>query len=160
MSRSQAKAVAKTSPVLYWLAFGILVLAIYWLCGMTLASAQSPTITNASGLRDVTRNIGTSARPYPRLVAMLGYVCGTFFAISGLLKLKDWTNDSERNSIMPGLIRIVVSALLITFPHIFVLVNTTFWGRNSQGNTLSTTAQMPQTDFRAFPCTKKSKNCQ
>lgn len=67
----------------------------------------------------------------PPAIAVFCYVIGVYFAADGLLKMKAWIEDSERNTINAAIFRLVVSALLIYLPHGFILVNNTILGTGS-----------------------------
>jgi uncharacterized membrane protein YdjX (TVP38/TMEM64 family) len=73
--------------------------------------------------------MANSSDAIPKLVARICWVAGTFFAASGLLKMKDWIVDSERNTFNAFLFRLIVAALLILLPYILMLTTGTFFGR-------------------------------
>lgn len=67
----------------------------------------------------------------PKFIAVLAYVAGAFFAASGLIKLKDWINDADRNPLNPALFRLVTAALLVAFPHILLVATSSFFAYGS-----------------------------
>ncbi len=81
-------------------------------------------------LGQATKNISVNVAGGVKIVPMLSYVIGTFFALSGLLKLKDWVNDGERNPLGPVIIRLLVATLLILLPHMMRITSGTFFGES------------------------------
>jgi len=92
-----------------------------------------PAYAQGTGLSDATKNVGTNLHGSVKLIPMLSYVAGTFFTASGLLKLKDWINDGDRNPIVPAIARLVVAAFLILLPHMMRVSVGTLFG-NTGGN--------------------------
>lgn len=118
--------------------------------------AVSLMATNAfatdPGLSDVTKNVGRNVLKSVPLIPMVSYVCGVFFTASGLLKLKDWVNDGERNSIIPAIMRLVVAAFLIILPHMIRMVTGTLFGRKQADGTVQTytNVKTPAPELGAF----------
>lgn len=106
--------------------FNVLLLAVAFgfFCFATDAFANG-------GLATTTKNIGNNVRGSVPLIPMLSYVAGVFFTASGLLKLKDWVNDGERNPLTPALTRLVVATFLIMLPHMIRLTTGTLFKRNN-----------------------------
>jgi len=93
----------------------------------------------AKGFGEVQQNIGKNITQIPPAIAMLSYVCGAFFAANGLLKLRDWMKDSDRNTLNAGLFRLVVASLLIYLPYGIVVANNTLFGSgDGSGGNVST----------------------
>lgn len=107
------------------------------------------------GLSDVTKNVGNNVRQSVPLVPMLSYVIGVFFTASGLLKLKDWVNDGERNSITPALMRLVVATFMIILPHMIRMTTGTFF-RRDDGMFVNVKTNAPQ--LGAF-CKSSNPDC-
>lgn len=100
-----------------------------------LAVAMAPGLALAQdGAKETIDNVGVNIRGIPRLIALLSYICGAFFAASGLLKLKDWINEGDKAGLNPALFRLVLSALLIVLPHAIVLATSVFFDQNESGN--------------------------
>lgn len=110
----------------------------------------------ASGLSDVTKNLGTNVRNSVPLIPMMSYVAGVFFAATGLLKLKDWVADGERNSITPALVRLIVAVFLILLPHVIRLTTGTFF-RRADGS-MDVNIRTPAPSLKAF-CKSSNPNC-
>jgi hypothetical protein len=98
----------------------------------------------ANDLGQVQKNIAKDAALIPRLIAVLAYVIATFFAITGLFKFKEWIEDSTKNSLNPAIFRLVVAALLIALPHVWVVVNTSLFGSKNGGTRSADVAVMRQ----------------
>lgn len=113
------------------------------LIGADPASAQS------MGMGSVSKNIAVNIAVLPKLIAVIAYVIAAFFAATGLLKLKDWMTAPEKNPLQAALFRIIVAALLLVFPHVWIIVNTTFFGGTSTGTQSSDKKVMMQS-LRAF----------
>lgn len=96
------------------------------LVGATLVTSDA--FANG-GFAETTKNVGTNVRKSVPLIPMISYVCGVFFTASGLLKLKDWINDGDRNPITPALTRLVVATFLILLPHMIRLTTGTLFRR-------------------------------
>lgn len=121
---TRARTIAAPQDATYQLAMLVLLTAIIMLCS-TQAFAQA-----ATDFKGVQKNIGRNLINLPRFIALLSYVAGTFFTISGLLKMKDWMKDSERNPFNGWVIRLVVATLLILLPYSLNLVNLTLFQRD------------------------------
>ena len=94
----------------------------------------------AQGLGDSQRHISGDIAVIPKVIATIAYVIAAFFAATGLIKLKDWINDGDKNPINGALFRLVVASLLIVFPHVLVIINTTLFGSQENGDTMGVTA--------------------
>lgn len=81
----------------------------------------------------VQQGVGRDLIQLPKLFAIASYVIGAFFAADGLLKLKAWMEESEKNSLNAALFRLAVSAMLIYLPHAIVIANTTLFGEGAGG---------------------------
>jgi hypothetical protein len=112
-----------------------------------------PEIVLANGARQVATNVGENVANLPRVVAVIAYVLGTFFAVSGLLKLKDWLNEGDKAGINPALFRLVTAGLLIAFPHTMRVVAGTWFGR-ADGKT-SVNVDVPRPKLNAFERNKQ-----
>jgi hypothetical protein len=91
---------------------------------------------SSKDFHDTQYNIVKNAYQIPKFVAVLAYVCGTFFAATGLLKLKDWINDGDRNPLNPALFRLITAALLIAFPHILLVVTSVFFAHGNNNSVM------------------------
>lgn len=91
---------------------------------------------SSKDFRNTQYNISKNVYQVPKFVAVLAYICGVFFAATGLMRLKDWINDSSRNPLNPAIFRLMTAALMIAFPHILLLATSTFFLYGS-GNTAS-----------------------
>jgi intracellular multiplication protein IcmD len=89
---------------------------------------------NAKDLRDAQYSMSKSIYRVPKFVAILSYACGVFFAASGLVKLKDWINDADRNPLNPAIFRLVTAALMIAFPHVLLVATASFFAHGSGAN--------------------------
>jgi len=99
-----------------------------------LAVAMTPGLALAQdGAQETILNVGNNIKGIPKVVALLSYIIGTFFAASGLLKLKDWINEGDKAGLNPALFRLVLSALLILLPYMVGLANSVFFGKNEGG---------------------------
>lgn len=83
---------------------------------------------------DVQESIGRDVGLVPKFMAIVSYVIGVFFASDGLLKLKAWMDDSQKNPINPAIFRLGVAALLIWLPYGMTVANYTLFGSNSGGS--------------------------
>jgi hypothetical protein len=88
---------------------------------------EDPGDTN--NFREAQFKMVDSVVSVPKVIVVLAYICGTFFAASGLMKLKDWVNDGERNPLNPALFRLLTAALLVSFPHVLLVVTGSLFGR-------------------------------
>lgn len=122
------------------------------LVGM-MAVVSTAAMAQQAGLAHTTQNIALNVRTSVPFIPMLSYVVGVFFAAAGLLKLKDWVNDGERNSIVPAIGRLMIASALIILPHVIRMTNGTFFG---QTNGVLPVAQ--STQLRAF-CKSNNPNC-
>src|SRR5690606_10412558 len=95
-------------------------------------------------LRGMFRNIANNVAGSTKLVPFLSYVCGAFFAASGLLKLKDWINEGDKAGLNPALFRLALSALLIVLPHTMRIFAGTWFGRADGGANVNTSIPAPQ----------------
>lgn len=120
---------------------------------VVLAMGCDDAFAQAKTFTEVQKNIGNDISRFPRVVAMLSYVGGAFFAASGLLRLKDWMSDSERNSLNTAMFRLVVASLLIYLPHAIVMANNTLFGDGKTNATTSGTKIKPPqiTSFGKVP---------
>ena len=106
----------------------------------------------AGGFGKVQQNISTNIVEIPKFITVVAYVIAAFFAATGLVKLKDWINDNEKNPINPALFRLVVASLLIVFPHMLVIVNSTLFGsKGGQTATVTTADAVKAPSLNAFP---------
>lgn len=90
---------------------------------------------NTKSFSNVQYNVAKNSLNFPKLVAVFAYVIGAFFAATGLIKIKDWINDSDRNPLNPALVRLVTAALLIAFPHVMFIATGTFFTHGTGNNT-------------------------
>lgn len=81
----------------------------------------------------VQQGIGQNIIKLPKLFAVTSYVIGAFFAADGLLKLKAWMEESDKNSLNAAIFRLAVSAMLIYLPHAIIIANTTLFGDGAGG---------------------------
>ena len=82
--KPQKRVAAHQQSSIHVLWFGLLMLLTIlaaWLLSMNFAFAQT------GGFSTVGQSVRENISGVPKLVAILAYVLGTFFAISGLLKL-------------------------------------------------------------------------
>jgi hypothetical protein len=108
---------------------------VFFCAAFAVAADMAMAQGNPGGatFRGMTANVGENFAGAARIIPMLCYVIGVFFAASGLLKLKDWINEGDKIGILPALMRLIVSALLITLPHILVITTGTLFGNQSDG---------------------------
>ncbi len=112
------------------------------------------TMGTAKDFRNVQYNISQNVYQVPKLVAIMAYICGVFFAATGLLRLKDWINDSSRNPLNPALFRLATAALMIAFPHILLVATSTFFAYGGQGNSASVKVNIKTKMGKLSPFTK------
>lgn len=117
------------TPILAVAVTGVVML----FCAEAFAQTGTPSLSGTQ------QNIASNIVSVPRFVAVLAYVIGTFFVATGLVKLKDWINDSNKNSLNPAIFRIVVASLLYVFPHVLVMINTSLFGSQKGGSTQNVT---------------------
>ncbi len=82
---------------------------------------------NSSDFHKAQYNASLNALNVPKFVSVLAYVGGTFFCAIGLVRLKDWMQDSAKNPITPALFSLVAGALMIAFPHVLYITTSTFF---------------------------------
>lgn len=95
---------------------------------------QGMANTTTKDFHQAQYNLSKQSLNIPKLVTVLAYIGGTFFAATGLLRLKDWINDSDRNPLLPALFRLITAALMIAFPHILLVTTATFFSYGSGSN--------------------------
>jgi hypothetical protein len=117
------------------------VAGLVMLCGMTTAHAQ---VTSLSGAQT---QIAGQIVYIPKLVAVFAYVIGTYFAADGLLKLKNWMSEPEKNPLNAAIFRLVVASLLIALPKVISISNATIFGGS---NGAPTSAKVPMQNLNAF----------
>jgi hypothetical protein len=131
-----------TSKMLTWT---VLLSAFLIVLGTTHeAFAQ---VTSFSGTQ---QQISKEIAYIPRLIAVIAYVGGTFFGATGLLKLKDWIHEPDKNPIIGVVIRMSVAAMLIVFPHVLVIVNSTLFGSQDNGSTQAVKIKVPMQSLSSF----------
>jgi hypothetical protein len=124
-TQTQAKAIdTKTLRTLLFLA--ALTALVFFLCG---GDAWAQTRPLAKDMVGVQKSIAVNAAVFPKFIAFICYVMGTFFTVTGLLKLKDWAEQGDKVGMWPGLMRLIVATLLITLPHMILLTTSTFFAR-------------------------------
>lgn len=138
----------RVSSLSFHLVLALLALAAFMVLGNSEALAQSKQIS------DVSRNVGNNLVVIPRFVVLLAYVGGTFFAITGLLKLKDWIIDGSKTPLMSVIIRLSVAALMIYFPYLLIVINTTLFGSAGNGGTQDVNVKVRQQTMEAFEAVK------
>ena len=89
-----------------------------------------PQTIQAENFGDVEKNLSRNGSTIAKLIAVLAYVGGTFFAASGLLKLKDWINNGDKSPMMHALMRLIVATLLILLPYSLKIATGTFFKRD------------------------------
>lgn len=87
------------------------------------------------GFRYTQQKITKQTLAVPRLMAVMGYVGGVFFIAAGLIKLKDWMNDSSRNPINAAIFRFLAGGLMIAFPHILFMTTSSLFAYQDGGQT-------------------------
>ncbi len=107
---------------------------------------QAPGAGEDKGLRNTQYKVQQGVRNVPQMAAVLAYVAGAFFAATGLVRLKDWINDADRNPLMPAMFRLLTAALLIAFPHILLVVTSTFFAYNGDSVMVNVTTKMGKLD--------------
>lgn len=112
----------------------LLVTATLLVSGMDAALAQD--------FGKAQQEIGKNLAQIPPAVAVFAYVMGAFFTVSGLLKLKAWIGDSDRNTLNAALFRLVVASLLIYLPYGIMVMNKTMFG-DSASNTSGASVPPP-----------------
>lgn len=144
MRRTNSKAILlQRHPLMTGLWIGLFLILTVMIMMLVTGTASAQM---AKGVSDVSRNVSDNVRPLPRLVAIIAYVLGAAFAAHGLLKLRDWTNDSQRNSLKPALFRFVIAALLVWLPYSFVIINNSLFGQGEGGVQVS----IPAPKLNAF----------
>jgi hypothetical protein len=118
----------------------LLVAVLVICCGQAYAQ-----VTSLAGTQ---RQVAEQISWLPPAVAVLAYVIGTFFAATGLIKLKDWMSEPEKNPLQGVIIRLVVASLLIALPKILYLSNGTLFGQ--EANTGPTYVHVPMQNLKAF----------
>lgn len=104
--------------------------ALFFFADIADALAQASSSKN---FQDVQKSIGKDVGQLPKFMAIASYAFGAFFAANGLLRLRAWIGDSDRNTLNAAMFRIFIAALLISLPHIFVLANNTLFGSGAGG---------------------------
>lgn len=128
------KSVQSPSNRSFMIAYAALTVSMVMLMG-DAALAQV-----ASDFGGVQTKVGDEIAKVPRLFAVVSYVVGAFFAADGLLKMKAWLEDSDKNPLNAVIFRLAVSALLIYLPYGIIMVNTTIFGSDASHG-----SQIPQT---------------
>lgn len=101
-----------------------------------------------STFKEVQKGLASNFTSIPKLIAVIAYVIATFFAASGLLQLKEWVIDSDRNTLTAPLLRLAVASLLIYMPHLMSLTNNTLFSRD--GGVASVDIKTPSHSLKAF----------
>lgn len=124
----------------------------------TLAVVMSMVVANSAfaqvdGFAKVQSNISKDIAILPKLISVIAYVIAAFFAATGLLKLRDWIMDSNKNSLNPALFRLAVASLLIALPHVSMVINTVLFGSKSSGETIGVNSSngIKMHSLNAFP---------
>jgi hypothetical protein len=94
------------------------------------AQQALPQTIQAQDFGDVQKNLARNGSTIAKLIAMIAYVGGTFFAVSGLLKLKDWVNNGDKSPMLHALMRLIVATLLILLPYSLKIATGTFFKRD------------------------------
>ena len=108
------------------------------ICATHGAFAQVSTFSGAQG------QIAKEISIIPKLTAVFAYVIGTFFAATGLVKLKDWMHEPDKNPINAVIIRMIVAVLLISLPHVLILANNSIFASEK------TTVNVPMQSLSTF----------
>jgi hypothetical protein len=121
-----------------------------------LAQAQPlKSAKQAADFDDVQYNLKVGAAGLPRLIALFAYGAGAFFAISGLLKMKDWMDDPTRTTVREFLLRFIVAALLVYMPHVYTVTTGALFGTNAKGGmAMTANDRIRSGNFRSFEKTK------
>jgi hypothetical protein len=111
------------------LRIGFLAVAVVVISGMAPAFAQVATLSDAQV------QVAQQLDYIPKLISFIAYAIAAFFAASGLLKLKDWINEPEKNPLNAVLFRLVVASLLLCLPKaIYIIDGSIFGSQGANGN--------------------------
>lgn len=90
-----------------------------------------------TGLNKIFCGITSQFRFMPKLLALFSYVIAIGLAVSGLLQLKQYGDDPSKVPLRGIIIKLALSAMLISLPFSMQIFVTTVTGSNSiqQGNT-------------------------
>lgn len=100
---------------------------------LVAAFGCSEAFAQAENFGAVQKNIGKDITKLPPMISVISYAIGVFFAADGLLKLKAWMEESDKNSLNSAIFRLAVSAMMIYLPHAIIIANTTLFGENAGG---------------------------
>lgn len=103
-----------------------------------------------SGLGEVQQNISSNIAVVPKGIGVLAYVIAAFFTATGIVKLKDWVTDSEKNPINGAVFRLVVAALLVSMPYVIVVVTNSMFGKNDRMASVTSSDAVEVHSFNAF----------
>lgn len=125
-----------------FLLLSLLVMAVYLLWPELAEAATGAGGTAAPNRAKNTfgmySNVANNVGRVPKAVSIIAYASGTFFTASGLLKLKDWISDNERNPINPALFRLGAGAFMIFLPWALVIATASVYGYDGSGSLRTT----------------------
>ena len=100
----------------------------------TLIAAAHPALAvNAGG---VIRNLDNSTLHMPSAIEFVAYVVGIFCLYSGIVAMKELSQEPGKKSIRPVVIRFMIAAMLIALPRTIVMVSKTL-GNSGRAPTLN-----------------------
>ncbi len=86
-----------------------------------------------SGISKIFCGITSQFRFMPKLLAIFSYVIAIGLAVSGLMQLKQYGDDPSKVPLRNIIIKLALSAMLISLPYSMQIFVTTVTGSNSMG---------------------------
>lgn len=115
-----------------------------------MATPEAFAAVSKAGFRGTQERIAEQIVSVPIFIAVIAYVIAAFFAATGLVKLKDWISEPEKNPLNAAMFRLIVSSLLIVLPHVLIIINTTLFGLQSNGSTRDSNINVRMQSMTAF----------
>lgn len=109
-----------------------LALVLTAFAAVALLAGDALAQTNTQ-FKDTQESVANDVGLFPKFMSTVSYVVGVYFAADGLLKLKAWMEDSQKNSITHAIFRLSVAGLMVWLPHGMFLANATLFGEGAGG---------------------------
>lgn len=113
-------------------AFGLFFLMPF----VDMAAWADSSTSLGTGAKHVAKQIST----VPKLIAVICYVIGTYFAVRSLLALRGFIENSDENPITRFLAFGITSALLISLPYIIQLTRETLNANYGSGTSITSSS--------------------
>lgn len=81
-----------------------------------------PTVAEAKDLKEVLDSVTDNLQSAVPLIQLIAYIAGAFLAVTGLIKLKTAVENPQAGGVGPGIVRLILGALLIGLPSVITIV--------------------------------------